>query len=338
MLEVSSLVKLFYDVSHLNEYLAKTSFYYAAATHHLEKLSWFPILYYCGPPGTGKTETLKLMARLCQNSQVIDCHETKTKADLRDDLVKAKDGTALIEEAGSYPNQKELESYMINRNSRATSNISFKQVRKGGGWEPIKKDIFGATVVHSRSFPSEAAVDSRTIIIPTVKAPEGTKCIKFADLPSFDPMPIIDLEQVPESFPQGRILDTWEPLLRIASSLGDSDYLSWAEEQMKLANKELQMSQGFEDPQLVLGQIIELCSDNGMDKLFDDKVIELDVDKVFEPLRKQYPTHFTPQLVTKNIRHLGIDVFRRGKNRFQITKEQLRTIAKRIGLEDEALN
>ncbi|MBN2187381.1 MAG: hypothetical protein JW732_08055 [Dehalococcoidia bacterium] len=52
-MEVGELVKLFNDVSGLDENQAKVAIYYAMATNHLSKFGWFPALVLVGALSTG---------------------------------------------------------------------------------------------------------------------------------------------------------------------------------------------------------------------------------------------------------------------------------------------
>ena len=93
-MEINDLVSVFHEVSGLDEYQAKTSIYYTAATHRIERFKWFPVLAFIGLPGTGKSKALDVIAQICCKPNPITCHSAMTSASIRD-------RTALRQEKGN---------------------------------------------------------------------------------------------------------------------------------------------------------------------------------------------------------------------------------------------
>jgi hypothetical protein len=247
MMEIAQLVRIFSDVSGLDENQAKTAIYYSMATHKLRRFDWFPALAFIGAPGTGKSKAIDIIERLCFRPLRITCHATMTAAALRDDMARARNKTALIEEADLYPNRKQLQSYLINRVDRMrTSGLPVKeQVETETGvreWRTHHRYMFGATVIHDRRSLDDMAAESRVIVINTIyKEGEYIEPPKSLSLPKFI------LGGIPEYFPRsGRALDTWKPLIMVASSVGDTDWLQWANQQIREATDELRDGQACE--------------------------------------------------------------------------------------------
>lgn len=339
-MEISEVISIFNQVSGLDENQAKTASYYAMATHKVENYTWFPVLDFCGAPGTGKSKSLDIMAQLCYKPFRITCHSTMTPASLRDELVSTKKrATAIIEEADLYPNRKQLQSYLINRVDRIrTSGLAVKeQVETDTGvkeWKTRHKRAYGATVIHDRNSLDDLAAESRSIIINTtyrqgnyIEPPQGLS------LPSFRP------DKVPSYFPNGgRALDTWKPLIEVASGIGDDDWLLWAYEQIQDATNSLRDGHIYEEKLAVFAQVIKAYSDNsGLGFMVkEDEGLTLQ-SSVVEPLKREIP-YISARTVAKVLSKLGLKVIRHGgTNKLFTSVDELKKVAKDIGYEDEVL-
>ena len=111
---VDKIVELINQVCGLGENWAKVCLYYCLATHELHLLEWMPALQILAPPGSGKSQLIKVLSHLAYKPCMFSCYDKMTSATLRNMLEEAKNRTAIIEEADLYPNRTELERYLIN--------------------------------------------------------------------------------------------------------------------------------------------------------------------------------------------------------------------------------
>ena len=336
-MQVSDLVQVYAQVSGLNENQAKTAIYYNMATHHLKAFNWFSVKAYIGPPGTGKSNAMDLDAQLCYKPHRITCHPSMTKASLRDALVTAKSGTALVEEADLYPNRKELQGLLINRVDKVrTSGMPVKElVETDTGlkeWRTYLKSGFGATIIHDRHSLDDLAAESRVISIST-----SFKQGNFIPPPTKLSLPKFSLGSVPSYFDcTGRAFDTWKPLLLVAGGQGDDEWLLWAYAQIHEATDSLKDGHAYEETQAVFGQVIKAyCDNSGMGFVVKEDEGLILQSSVVEPLRKEMP-YITARTVAKTLAKLGLKVVRHsGTNKLFTTKEQLTKIAGDIGYVDK---
>jgi hypothetical protein len=210
----------------------RTIAYLTLATHGLPRLEKFPILRLLGKPGCGKSETEKIIALYVRRPHTMSLR-AMTYVTLRDELSKANDGTAIIEEADNPTKigNDAFEQLISDRYSRSTATGSVKEQRnKGEAWTTSSRLYFGATILHRRIPYVDAALDGRTITIRF--KPDFSR-----DYEDFDPEDetnkkmsesaqslILSLAEykVPTGLP-GRIRNTWRPVLAVADLLGDQN-------------------------------------------------------------------------------------------------------------------
>jgi len=345
---MQDLVKLINAVCGLGEYWAKVCLYYCMATHHLPDINWMPVLDIVAMWGSGKSQLIKVLERLCFQPYVITCHQKMTTATLKNLLMKAKDGTAIIEEGNLYPNRKELESYLINRVDKSgTSTIAVTvQVPTANGlvWVTEKYHIFGATIVHDRHEMVDMAADRRAISVP-IKKQKGKIFVKPDDrllnslrLPSFGFGNVPDIFNSPET--TGSALDAWEPLIRVAESTSDEDWLNWAWDKLTEMNERLADGQEFELEMEIFSAIIKAYNDK-----FGYGIVPGVVDKNPMPLSditrivKEQSEFIHPKTVATKLRNMGFRNIRKigGVSMVCTTTVQIKKIAKQIGYEDDQL-
>jgi len=339
-MSVEQLAELINKVCGLTVNWAKTCIYYALATHYIDKYTWFPALCFIGAPGTGKSKSLDIMARLCNKPFRITCHATMTPATLRDELVSSKKRvTAIVEEADLYPNRKQLQGYIINRVDKArTSGIAVKELVETDagiqGWKTHHKKAYGATVVHDRNSLDDLAAESRAIVINTTYK-EGN----YIDPPDKLSLSNIKTGLVPSYFSSGsRAFDTWKPLLEMASGQNDDDWLIWAYEQVEEAIGNLRDGHGYEEKQAVFAQVIKAyCENSGLGLVVKPHEGLILQSSVVEPLRKEMP-YITPRTVASVLTRMGLIVKRHsGTNKLFTTVDDLKRVASDIGYQDEVL-
>ena len=98
-MSVRQLAELINQVCGLTINWGKACIYYCMATHKLQFIDRMPALQLSAPPGSGKTELIKVLSRLAYRPYLITCYDRMTSVTLRNMLKKARDRTAIIEEA-----------------------------------------------------------------------------------------------------------------------------------------------------------------------------------------------------------------------------------------------
>lgn len=179
---------------------------YAIVTHK-EEFDHIPVLLFRGAPGTGKTEALIQLAKICKGHEAITA---KTMAALRDALSLCR--TAIIDEADDIP-----ESLIRDRYAKSTGTVMYKRlVRKQ--WQDTIAETFGATVLAKRLPVADTALRSRCIIIET-KPRDGDYHQMEVDYGEFQKIAKL---VVPEKRESGdRVHDTWKPILEVAFGIRD---------------------------------------------------------------------------------------------------------------------
>lgn len=219
--------------SGLTQEQASICIYYLLAACHLDTFSIFPILALQGPAGTGKTAAMEQMASLVKGKVV----DGRTEATIRDGLNSVP--LAFIDEADSV---LMLEDILTRRYSRETSGQTVNRITSFGHYRPDKLNLFGATVLCRRRPFRDVAMRSRAIVIRTIPKPGRYYVQKEYDLlPLAQKIkPHNDLETC------NRVMDTWKPLLVMAKSLGDEEWLAFADKQIKRENRQLELNQSIE--------------------------------------------------------------------------------------------
>jgi len=322
---------------------AITSVYYAVATYRQEDFEWFPTLVFEGPQATGKSVNLAIQRRICCKPFLVSGKGITVPA-LRDTLEEAYEGTAIIEEVDECQNLKAVEELIGARCSRSTSVLSVKRQGRQG-WEQQPINIFGATVLHRRQPFVDAAMETRAIVIVTRrrKGPFGTADIspdiltgiRRASL-SIDPG---GRPRVAEGL-EGRVTDTWRPLLLVAEGLGDEDWLGWIQGHMHERSESLRDGQSYEPSAVVLGKLLEITLANP-GKEFGEGRIAIDAE-IGEPLRRQGYPWLTPWTVSEILRNqlgFGGRMHRSGGILWLYpTLDLVKQAADLIGYEDDALS
>jgi hypothetical protein len=319
---------------------ARTAVYYAAATWGVDQLDMFPIfplLRFYGPPGTGKSRAMKVLASWCCRPRTLSGKRI-TVAALRDELAKAYQGTALIEEADETADDEGCEQLLAARCETSTAELELKVKDRSDTWHQVPVRIYGATVVHYRRAFIDQAIASRSININT-RGREGSWQTPI-DIPELLPLrnlAKIELLDYPVDFvPDGRVKDVWVPLLRIARMAKDKAWLEYAKKKMMVEIEDLRDGNAYEEAGLVLAQILQ-----SLTKKKDNLVVcrQLTVqDDIIEPLRQQYRRYIHPWQASKQLKELGFKLERiGGKNKFTPTPESLKRAAQKIGYEDSLL-
>jgi len=162
------------QASGLTEAQAKTCVYYAVATHRMERYDKFPQLVLQGSQGTGKTSAKDQLAPMVYRPKSIN---GKTEATIRDELAQAT--TALIDERETV---SVLEDLLTQRYARETAEVVVNQQVSEGGYVPVKRNMFGATIVCKRHPFSDGAMRSRAIVIRTKRKPGNYRKVEVPSM------------------------------------------------------------------------------------------------------------------------------------------------------------
>ena len=222
---------------------AKTCVYYAVVTFRLKDLVVIGILTIMGDTGTGKSYLIAQMKYMVHNPREIS---VKTEAALRRKL--SLNTTALIEEG-----DKADEQLLINRYSRTSSAMTFTE-QSQIGWHATDTNLFGATIIHRRKPPLDAAMRNRGIYIRTRLNPgkyEVDACIDMKEIEEIAKG--IDFYDIKG---QGRTSDVWAPLISVAKHLGDSEWLYYAEVEKDIDSQRFVVGQDYE-PQKAVRYVLE---------------------------------------------------------------------------------
>jgi hypothetical protein len=239
--------------------------YWTLATHMLPHVNTFPLLVLRGKMGTGKSDTLRVTKKFAYQPLCFSLGGN-TLSVVRDKLVAAYQGTAIIEEADKgWKDDSTFERLLSDRYHRQSAETAKMEKSAGDQWTSITKPTFGATALHRRNQFNDAALDGRSIVI-RFKADYSRQYVEVSD-----DLPWIvkgsklakDLVFVPIAIdqPQGvapRIFDTYRPLCVIAKLCGDEGFTQSILERLLLNTAQLKEAQSMEPDGLVLRAIISL--------------------------------------------------------------------------------
>ena len=304
------LVRLLQTTTGLAGYEAKTVIYWATAAYRLPKLDEFPILAIQGPPGTGKSTLLKTLGHLTYKPKFLD--GGVSKAELRDSL--ASTPLALLEEA-----DRANETLLGKRFARRTSITSVKR-KAADGWPRVALNLFGATALHRRIPLKDPAVQSRSIVLKTHRS----QVTQYKD-EDFQPYAQV-VQQVASRVSwdegaqdgPGRIRDTWKTLLFVAASLGDGDWLTYAEAEIAKGQANLDAGQGEEPTEIVFRALLECAIGDE----FGDVLLEVSERVLLGNVVKgvsERGQSLNPWQVGQVLRDLGFEVRTNGGQQYVYT-------------------
>jgi hypothetical protein len=239
--------------------------YWTLATHSLLHVNTFPLLALLGKMGTGKSQTLSIIANFAFRPARLSLRGMTGPA-IRDKFAECNGGTAIVEEADNAWKDADMsfERLLSDRYQKASAEASHKVSSgdKNGG--TITKAYFGATALHRRIPFNDAALDGRTVTVRLRPdharqyreyCAEDSWSVEGRQLISqltFEP-PVVEQPRDVAA----RIFNTYKPVLSAAKLCGDYGF----EEQMlaKLLQEmlELKEAQSTEPDGLVLRAIVE---------------------------------------------------------------------------------
>jgi hypothetical protein len=347
-MSVEQLAELINQVCGLSINWGKACIYYCLATHKLKVINWMPVLDIVAQKGSGKSRLIDILRCLCYKPYDICCYDKMTSVTLRNELEKAKERTAVIEEGDLYPNRKELEGYLVNRvDKKRTSAIPITHqvdTKHGTKWATDKFTVFGATIIHDRHEMVDMAAERRSILVD-IKHRKGEHFFKpdKAYLKTLI-LPPFSLGKIPDFFVADEIsdsaLDTWEPLIRVAEGIDDMDWLVWAWEKVAEMSDRLSDGQQFEVEQVIFGALIQGYSEASGIGLMPNKITQdpLPLATITEIVKKQYP-YIHPKTISTQLRKMGFSNIRNigGVSKVITTLDEIKKIAAEIDYHDDKL-
>lgn len=337
---IRKIAEVFHQVSGLPDFEERLCSYYCASTWLLNQINPFSIINITGPNGTGKSSLLAAFQRLAFNAYRFTAKEMSGPT-FRDELAKAHDGTALIDEA----DKEEIESYLGLRYMRETA-VCAKKIPAGiGAWKTIYIPIFGPSILHKRVPYKDAALEGRTITINTI--PDLSRKYKKMENIGDDVTNGIILEQVklkisiklPEApeLPDDiapRVADSYRPLIALATIAKDTELLDPLWEKLREATKNLKDGQSYEPGPIVIQALIGALTKNE-ELLIRNVKLEGDLVKI---IQYEYGHNLNSRQIAKILRGYGFELRRIGGPYSVIPDiNTLVKVCKTIGIEDEAV-
>ncbi len=268
-------------------YQAKTAVYYAVATHL--NVDPMPTLVILGKAGTGKSKLMEQLAKLVNQPRWISA---KSTAALRTELSRANAFTALIEEG-----DKVDEDLIANRYSRETAQIAVR-IQVEIGWRNTTADISGATILHRRTPLSDLALRSRSIIIRTEYHPGNYEVQEVGNKEVKEVAGLVG--EIPMT--SHRVEDTWRPLIAVAETVGDEEWLAYAKEQIERDKQSLVAGQSYEPEKALVFVLRALMVPS------QDLVVAVPISKIKERLRYDYDLYLKAYQIEEMCGSLGFKV------------------------------
>jgi energy-coupling factor transporter ATP-binding protein EcfA2 len=252
--QIETTVDALQSVSGLTREQAKTCAYYAVMTHLLDTYPddyLIPILCLQGNSGTGKSKTMKLMAKLVNNPTTLN-GRGKTFSEIATDLNGVT--TALIEEADFRQSRVETQLIQLRTERRHKNQVIHKPPQQ----TPFPIKNFGATIVEKRVPFSDAAVRNRTITIKTVRREGDYREVNEIDIDSAGLRSLANFvrqnaRRVPVS---DRVMESWRPLIEISGALGDFDWVIHLDAEYQKARKMLAVGDQYESEDVLIKAVI----------------------------------------------------------------------------------
>ena len=248
--QVNRAVDSLQSVSGLAREQAKTCIYYVVMTYLLDSYPddyLIPILCLQGNSGTGKSKSIRLLAKLVNQPTSLN-GRGKTFSQMGKDLDRVM--TALIEEADFR--QSRIETQLIQlrttrQHKNQVINIPPQQI-------PLPIVNFGATIVEKRVPFSDAAVRNRTITIKTVRREGDYREVSEVDINGAGLRRVADYVRQSRINLQAsdRVMECWRPLMQIAATLGDFDWVIHLDAEYQKARKMLAVGDQYESEDVLI--------------------------------------------------------------------------------------
>ena len=321
--------------------------YYVANTYRVAYLDSCPLLIIRGPGGSGKSSTQLVVEKFAWKPSLLSAEHARYAA-FRDSLGACHDGTAIIEEADLGVGAEETEALLKARYARNTAIASKNERDKDGKWITVKIPFFGATVLHKRIPFEDHATESRAITVLTKHVqgrefslpPGDAEGGLQAVLSTFRKV----VPEVPRGFqvPSGmsilaRLVDTYRPLLELASFCGDEEYITAMLTMMERESEKLREGADEEPQGAVFSALVAALWGNhgeGPLKLQSVKIGE----EIVLPQQRISRSTVSPRQAANLLRELGLEVKKSGGvNRVYPTRKTFLDAYDQLGAMDEVV-
>lgn len=312
---IDGIVTLLEIVSGADKFQLRTAGYYAVTTWHLCEFDRFPYLVFYGVTGVGKTELMEATSYFCYMPVIINA-STETPAVIREKFDQANEGTAVMEEFGDYNLGEDIYNYLNGRYARATAKASKMSPTGYGGWLPKQYVTFGATLVHRLEHFKQPTLQNRSIWLYILYTPGSyAKAMDIKGLTG-DIVKVLK-ESQPVKLPAAytspklspRVIDTYDPILRLANYLDDKDYLEEVHKHMQIADAAFRDGQTYHPRALVLrGLIASLTVTDPVGGEMLDITKSVKVSDITEVIRRNYQQGLTTRQCNQYLEEMKFTV------------------------------
>lgn len=293
-----------------------------------------------GPNGTGKSRLLEAFDYLAFQPYRFTGTDM-TAPVIRDELGKAHERTALIEEA----DRDNLEPFLNMRYMRETAMCAKKIPGGIGAWKTIYIPIYGPSILHKRIPFKDAALEGRSIFINTV--PNTKRRYKKADELEAQQIDEIRLEEakakvsvklpenpkIPEDIAP-RVVDSYRPLIALAHAGEDIEFLTLLWDRLREATQNLKDGQSYEPGPIVVQALISALTKNE-EIVIRNVRLEGDLLKI---IQYDFGHNLNSRQAAKILRAYGFELRRIGGPYSVIPNiRKLVEVCEAIGIEDEAV-
>lgn len=299
--QVDMAVDSLISVSGLVREQAKTCIYYAVMTYLLDTYPddyLVPILCLQGNSGTGKSQAIKLMAKVVNEPTMLN-GKGKTFSGIASDLNGIV--TALIEEADFKQPRIEIQLIQLRTERRHKNQV----IHRPPDQRPLSIENFGATIVEKRVPFSDAAVRNRTITIKTARRAGDYREVSEVDIDGAGLRNVADyvgqnLIHLPVS---DRVMESWRPLIEIAGALVDLDWVIHLDAEYQKARKMLAIGDQYESEDILIKAVIAA---GGLSE-------DVRLKDIRESLEHDFSLRWTTQKIHTTLTSLGIETTFDGK-------------------------
>ncbi len=137
--------------------------------------------------------------------------------------------------------------------SRSNNEQESHMATPAKGWTPQVQDVSGFTVLARRNPFTDSAVRNRSIVIHTNTNPGQYQVKPISGIDNIAKM----IQPYPLQL-SGRVLDVWQPLLQIATAIGDPKWIIPIMDAVQKDNKILTSGQEYEPEQVILQALDKL--------------------------------------------------------------------------------
>lgn len=299
--QIDRAVDALQSVSGLAREEAKTCIYYAVMTYLLDTYPddyLIPILCIQGNSGTGKSQAIKLMAKLVNRPTMLN-GQGKTFSGIASDLNGVV--TALIEEADFR--QPRIETQLIQlRTERRLRNQTIYMPPQA---TPLQIENFGATIVEKRVPFTDAAVRNRSITVRTVRRTGDYREVSAVNIDGTGLSNVADyVRQNEVRLPvSDRVMASWRPLIEVAAKLGDLDWVIHLDAEYQKAKRMLAVGDQYESEDVLIKATIGA---GGITQ-------EIRLKDIRESLENNFNLSWTTQRIHTTLTSLGFETHFDGK-------------------------